>query len=98
MVEDPGPYRIPAAMARLVRARDRVCRFPGCRVPASRCDIDHTRAWPHGPTHPRNLACLCRTHHRLKQSRRWRLTREPDAVLTWTTPTGHTRARPPTRR
>lgn len=96
--EDPGPYVIPAAMARLVRARDRVCRFPGCRVPASRCDIDHTRAWPGGPTHPRNLACLCRTHHRLKQSRRWRVARHGPEGLTWTTPTGHTRTRAPTRR
>ncbi|MFS2282076.1 HNH endonuclease signature motif containing protein, partial [Microbacterium sp. OR21] len=31
-----GPLR------RHLRARDRHCRFPGCRVPAVRCEIDHT--------------------------------------------------------
>ena len=29
--------------------RDLFCRFPGCDVPADRCDIDHVRPWPLGP-------------------------------------------------
>ncbi|MDD7963654.1 DUF222 domain-containing protein, partial [Microbacterium sp. NE1TT3] len=35
-------YQPTAAMRRLLRARDRHCRFPGCRQPAIRCEIDHT--------------------------------------------------------
>ncbi len=53
------------AMARNVRARDRTCRAPGCRRPATHADIDHTI--PHsrgGLTIPRNLGVLCRYHHR----------------------------------
>jgi hypothetical protein len=30
------------AMKDAIRARDRHCRFPGCRRPAVHCDIDHT--------------------------------------------------------
>ena len=94
----PGPYRVPAAMAAFVRARDLTCRFPGCRQPARRCDIDHTRAWPTGPTHPANLICLCRRHHRLKQTRRWQVRLTPAGTAIWISPTGRVRlTRPPER-
>lgn len=42
--------------------RDQTCQFPGCRVPAHRCDIDH--GIPHdpdngtGPTSETNLGPL----------------------------------------
>ncbi|HEU0191430.1 MAG TPA: HNH endonuclease signature motif containing protein [Mycobacterium sp.] len=52
-----------SALADFVRCRDLTCRFPGCDVPAMRCDIDHTI--PHadgGATHASNLKCECRTH------------------------------------
>ena len=38
----------PTACDRFVRARDRRCRFPGCRAAAIRCDLDHTTRWPAG--------------------------------------------------
>ncbi|MGE4028422.1 DUF222 domain-containing protein [Mycolicibacterium sp.] len=61
---DPEPhYRPSAKLAAYIRARDMFCRFPGCDVPAARCDIDHVIPWPYGPTHPSNLNCTCRTHH-----------------------------------
>lgn len=82
-------YRIPAAMARLVRLRDGSCRFPGCSIPARQCDLDHVRAWPAGPTAPHNLIALCRRHHRIKQRPGWRVRIHPDATVTWTDPTGH---------
>ncbi|MGH3648458.1 MAG: AAA family ATPase [Micromonosporaceae bacterium] len=41
-------YRPPAALADLVRARDRSCRFPGCRHRAELCDLDHTVPFPAG--------------------------------------------------
>ena len=47
------------------------CTFPGCPVPAHRCDIDHRVPYDQadpdaGPTCSCNLHPLCRTHHRLK--------------------------------
>ncbi|MFW5471349.1 HNH endonuclease signature motif containing protein [Knoellia sp. CPCC 206435] len=81
-------YRIPAAMARLVRLRDGSCRFPGCSTPARQCDLDHVRAWPAGPTAPANLMSLCRRHHRIKQRPGWRARIHPDATVIWTDPTG----------
>ena len=54
------------ALADFVRCRDLTCRFPGCEVPAERCDLDHTIAYPVGPTCASNLKCLCRFHHLLK--------------------------------
>jgi hypothetical protein len=57
-----------AAVARLVRAREPHCRFPGCRQPAHRCDLDHTIPYPRGATTSANLGPLCRRHHNLKTS------------------------------
>jgi len=49
-----------------VRARDGTCRMPGLHDPAHRCQLDHVTPFPHGPTEPANLACLCTTHHGFK--------------------------------
>jgi hypothetical protein len=84
-------YRPPAAMIDLVKARDGRCRFPGCSVNARFCDVDHVMPWPLGPTHPTNLMCLCRRHHRVKQTVRWRVRIDPEATVTWTDPTGRLR-------
>jgi Domain of unknown function (DUF222) len=56
-------YRPPKGLADHIRTRDRTCRFPGCRHPARRCDIDHGRPYPDGPTSAGNLCCICRHHH-----------------------------------
>ncbi|MGE2717435.1 DUF222 domain-containing protein [Mycolicibacterium litorale] len=87
---DPEPhYRPSAKLAAFVRARDLFCRFPGCTVPAERCDIDHVVPWPYGPTHPSNLHCKCRTHHLAKTfADSWRDEQSPDGTVTWTTPAG----------
>ena len=87
--EATDAYRIPRPMARLVRLRDGSCRFPGCSTPARQCDLDHVRAWPHGPTAPQNLMALCRRHHRIKQRPGWQVAIHPDATVTWTDPTGY---------
>ncbi|WP_424447123.1 DUF222 domain-containing protein [Microbacterium arborescens] len=82
-------YRPTAAMVRLLRARDRHCRFPGCRQPAIRCEIDHTTAASDGgPTHVCNLAHLCKRHHDVKYHTRWHLRQLPGGRLVWTSPTG----------
>jgi hypothetical protein len=89
-------YRPPAALATLIRGRDRTCRFPGCRQPTHRCDLDHTIPYPHGPTDPDNLPSLCRHHHRLKHQTQWTVSQHPGGRLTWTSPTGRTyTTRPP---
>ncbi|MDD7962644.1 HNH endonuclease signature motif containing protein [Microbacterium thalli] len=82
-------YQPTAAMRRLLRARDRHCRFPGCRQPAIRCEIDHTHAASDGgPTHVCNLAHLCKRHHDVKHHTRWRVKQLAGGLLVWTSPTG----------
>jgi hypothetical protein len=85
-------YRPSAALDRAVRAREATCRFPGCRRAADSADtdLDHTIAWPKGPTSAANLAVLCRRHHRLKHTAGWNVELDISGVMTWTTPTGRT--------
>ena len=90
----PGPdaephYRPSAKLAAFIRARDVFCRFPGCDVPAERCDIDHVVPWPYGPTHASNMNCKCRTHHVGKTFwEGWQDRQLPDGTVIWTDPTG----------
>jgi Domain of unknown function (DUF222) len=79
-----------AALAWFVRCRDMTCRFPGCDEPAQHCDIDHTIAYPAGPTQASNLKCLCRKHHLLKTFWGWQDRQHPDGTVTWTAPHGQT--------
>ncbi|EOM75609.1 HNH endonuclease [Rhodococcus rhodnii] len=87
-------YRIPRSLADRIRARDGVCRFPHCAVPASSCDIDHTIPFDHanpsegGRTEEANLACLCRRHHRWKTQGRMAVQQLGDGLLRWTMPDG----------
>ncbi len=80
-------YRIPDSMRRLIEARDQTCRFPVCRLPAWRTDMDH--AIPYdlgGPTCRCNVSAECRHHHRLKQLNGWQLTQPRPGILVWRTP------------
>jgi hypothetical protein len=92
---DTTRRRPTATQQRSVTARNHTCVFPGCRIPARDCDLDHTTEWQHGgPTTTTNLAPLCRHDHRIKNLRttgkRWTYTTTPDRTTTWTTPLGHT--------
>ncbi|MDO5032585.1 HNH endonuclease signature motif containing protein [Corynebacterium sp.] len=54
-----------------VEARDGTCRWPGCTVPAARCQLDHRVEYGRGgPTSTDNLACLCQHHHNIKTDKR----------------------------
>lgn len=91
----PEPrYRPSARLVDFVRCRDLTCRFPGCDVPASGCDVDHTIPYPVGPTQASNLKCLCRRHHLLKtfwgSDGGWRDRQSPDGTVVWTSPNGQT--------
>jgi len=82
-------YRPGPALQRLLTARDEHCRFPGCRRPTRRCDIDHTHpAAQGGQTRHDNLAHLCRRHHVLKTVAAWTVQQTSPGVLVWISPTG----------
>ena len=82
-------YRRTTSMARFLKARDRHCRFPGCRRPAIRCELDRTLDFAlGGPTDIRNLCHLCQRHHSMKQFTSWGVRQLGGGVLEWTSPTG----------
>jgi hypothetical protein len=82
-------YAPSAKLAEYVRCRDLTCRAPGCDVPATRCDIDHTIPYADGGwTHASNLKSLCRKHHLLKTFWGWRDKQLSDGTMIWTLPSG----------
>ena len=86
-----------SSLKRALRARDQHCRFPCCRIPALKCEIDHTVDWAHGGgTTYSNLAHLCPRHHRVKHHTPWRVTQHTGGVMEWVSPGGRTYTdRPP---
>ena len=104
LVTETDTYTPTEPMRRFLRARDQHCRFPGCRMPTHRCDIDHNHDHAlGGPTRTDNLAHLCRTHHTLKHPDnddpyRWTAHQQPGGDITWTSPLGRTYTDPPRRR
>jgi hypothetical protein len=97
IVRDPlsDGYRPTRRALVFVRTRDRTCRFPGCTRPATGTDLDHAIPWPTGATSPENLHCLCRHHHRAKQSALFTVTRGDDGSTVWTTRSGRSYRSPP---
>jgi hypothetical protein len=91
------PRRLPTPRQRaLVIARDRTCRGPGCRTPASRSDIDHHHDHAKsGPTQTWNLDAKCRHCHTLKHTG-WTTHNNQHGDTTWTSPLGHTYTVPAT--
>jgi hypothetical protein len=80
---------VPAAR-RMVEAMYPTCVFPGCRVPASRCDIDHTTPWGQRHRTPVDeLAPLCRHHHLLRHRAAWQYQQTDTGHLEWVSPLGH---------
>lgn len=76
-----------------VQGRDGTCRFPGCTVEATECDIDHIVPYDHenpelgGSTSTQNLHCLCRAHHNLKTAGLWSIERDFDGEEVWSSAT-----------
>lgn len=82
-------YEPPQPLIDFLLARDRTCRFPGCRAPAHLSDLDHAQSWESGgTTSPQNLGALCRRHHRLKTHGGWKLESSSDGSCIWTSPHG----------
>ena len=89
-------YRPDAATDAMVRTRDGHCRFPGCSVPAARCQLDHVVPFSHrnpragGWTIVSNLQCLCQFHHNLKTMGRVDASMLGAGVVVWTSRYGTT--------
>jgi hypothetical protein len=45
---ESASYRPPESLQHLIRVRQRMCAFPGCRRAARRCDLDHTIPYDRG--------------------------------------------------
>ena len=78
-------YRPTAAMADMVAALDLICRAPGCVTAAHRCDIDHDRPRPSGPTAVSNLSGKHRRHHNHKTRGVWTAVTDQDGGIVWRT-------------
>jgi hypothetical protein len=86
---ESGRYRPPPSLWHLIQIRNQRCTYPGCRMPAARCDDEHTIPFGKGGrTCECNLGPVCRHHHRVKQLEGWRLEQPEPGVLAWVTPSG----------
>ncbi len=84
-------YQPPPRLRELVTARDVTCRFPTCRQPVWRCDLDHSVPFDKGgKTCSCNLGGLCRFHHQIKQLSGWQLVQPAPGTFAWLTPSGRT--------
>ena len=82
-------YEPPQALKDFLIARDRTCRFPGCRRSAILSDLDHAQSWNSGgETSPDNLGALCRRHHKLKTHHGWQIESFSDGSCMWRSPFG----------
>jgi hypothetical protein len=83
-------YEVSGPLRRWITARDRTCRFPGCRRRAANCQVDHIEPWDDGGrTDAKNLQALCARHHQLKTHGGWRVSRDPQSGNTlWISPLG----------
>ena len=82
-------HRFFTGLARLgVQLNHERCFWPGCEVPTTSCQIDHTRpAARGGLTEQANGAPACQKHNRLKE-RGYSVVRNGDGTFTVTAPTG----------
>ncbi len=79
-----------AQQRRMVEAENPTCVFPGCRMPAAECDIDHRHPYAQGGrTRGENLAPACR-HDHIRKHGGWKVVRLGPGRYIWTSPLGHT--------
>jgi len=93
--DESEAYRFPTMQRAAMEGRDGHCRFPGCDIPADRCEHDHiVNSWhtspdSDGPTSVANGLCLCRLHHALKTAGLWSAETVDDGVtVIWAGPAG----------
>jgi hypothetical protein len=84
-------YRVPADLAAFVTARDATAATPGATGPSTSGDLDHLVPYEDGgQTSPGNLHAISRRWHRAKTIGGWRVARNDDGSVTWTSPLGRT--------
>ena len=94
MITETDTYTPTEAMRRFLRARDQHCRFPGCRMPVHRCQIDHNHDHAlGGRTSLDNLSHFCTGHHVLKHPgidarHRWSAHQRAGGDIEWISPLG----------
>jgi Domain of unknown function (DUF222) len=83
VLEAGRPSRaIPVHLRRLVIARDRHCRYPGCNCPAAWSEVHHIKYWEHDGEHElSNLVLLCSLHHHRVHKHNETVTLHPDGQL-----------------
>ena len=76
---------------RRAQTNNPTCIFPGCRMPSTSCDLDHTKPWSEGgPTTVDNLPPVCRHDHVTRHKAHWKHRALPNGDHQWTSPLGHT--------
>ena len=89
-------YRPSPSLRHLIQIRNPACTGPGCRRPATRCDLDHVTPYHRGgKTCECNLHPACRHNHHTKQAPGWTVTQPQPGTLTWTTPGNRTHTTTP---
>jgi hypothetical protein len=79
---------ISAPLRRLLKARDKGCRFPGC-ANSRYIDAHHVVHWANGgETKPSNLVSLCRFHHHAVHEGGFRIEILDDGALRFVKPNG----------
>jgi hypothetical protein len=87
----PASRFVRGALARHIQVRDRTCSHPGCRRPARKSELDHTRDHARGgPTTSANAGPGCSMHHFWKSELGWRLRQPEPGRFEWTSPLGRT--------
>jgi hypothetical protein len=87
---------IPIHLRRLVIARDRHCRYPGCSAPAAWSEVHHIVYWENNGDHKlSNLVLLCSRHHHRVHAHSESLVLHPDGQLDVTGLTGILRSSNP---
>ncbi len=80
---------IPPAMRRALKARDKICRFPGC-THRYRIDGHHIKHWANGgETSLDNLVQLCRFHHTLVHEGGFSCEKDEGGNVIFRNPIGH---------
>ena len=97
MVSSTTLRRRPTAqIGRHVENRDVTCVFPGCRMPARACDLDHLTPYRERPvTSTDEPAAVCRHDHVVRHRYGWTHRRLGDGTHEWTSPLGNRYSRPP---
>lgn len=76
---------------RAVESRDVTCVFAGCRMPATKCDLDHPiPCAQNGTTHIGQLVPSCRYDYRIRHEAGWTHKPTPGGGHRWTTRLGLT--------